>query len=276
MRSIWKGSLTFGLVNVPVRLYSATDSHDVSFHQVHGKDGGRIHYQRKCEKCEKVVSYGDIDKEYESDSGKTAILTAEDFQSLPSEKSHEIEVMAFVPTEQIDPVYFNKSYYLEPDSKSPKAYVLLRRTLEQTDRTAVVKFALRQRTHLAALRVKGDVLVIQTLLWGDELRKAEFASLDGDVRIQKKELEMSSSLVENFSSDFDPDEYTDEYQEQLQDLVKKKLKGAKPAEEEAPADEGEDAEVLDLMAALEASVKETSAKKGKKQPARKSKRDKTA
>ena len=181
MRSIWKGAITFGLVNVPVKVYSATEDHDVTLHQVHDKDGGRIRYQRRCEVCGKVVDYEHIDKAYE-EGDKTVVLTEEDLSTLPEEKSREIDVVEFVPNDQIDPLRFEKSYYLEPDSDSIKAYVLLRRTLEETDRTAIVQFALRQKTRLGALRARGDVLTIQGLLWDDELREANFESLDAKTR----------------------------------------------------------------------------------------------
>ena len=177
MRSIWKGALTFGLVNVPVKVYAATEDHDVPLHQVHNKDGGRIRYQRKCEVCGEVVAYADIDRAYD-DGDRTVVLTDEDLKSLPSERSREIDVVEFVPSEQVDPITFDKAYFLEPDSKSPKAYVLLRETLQNTDRTAIVRFSLRQKTRLAALRVRGDVLMLQTLLWADEVRDVQFPSLD--------------------------------------------------------------------------------------------------
>src|SRR6478752_1221625 len=193
MRAIWKGAITFGLVNVPVKLYSATEDHDVGLHQVHDADGGRIRYQRRCEVCGKVVEYEHIDKAY-AEGQTTVVLTEDDLKSLPEERSREIEVVEFVPSEQIDPIMLDKSYYLEPDSKSPKAYALLRKTLESTDRTAIVHFALRQKTRLGALRVRGDVLVLQTLLWGDEVREAAFPALDETVRISSKELELSASL----------------------------------------------------------------------------------
>jgi DNA end-binding protein Ku len=170
MRAIWKGALTFGLVNVPVKVYSAIEDHDVPLHQVHAADGGRIRYQRICELDGEVVPYADIDKAY--DGERTVVLTAEDLAALPSERSREIEVVEFVPSDQIDLLTLDRPYYLEPDSSSPKAYVLLRKTLERTDRTAVVRFSLRQKTRLAALRVRGDVLVLQTLLWADEVREA--------------------------------------------------------------------------------------------------------
>jgi DNA end-binding protein Ku len=256
MRSIWKGAITFGLVNVPVKLYSATEDHDISLHQVHDKDGGRIRYQRKCEICGKVVNYENIEKAYD-DGERTVVLTAEDFEALPVERSREIDVVEFVPSDQIDPIMFDRSYFLEPDSKSNKAYALLRRTLEQTDRTAIVNFSLRQKTRLGALRVRGDVLMLQSLLWDDEVREARFPSLDEPVKLSPKELEMSAALVESFASDFEPSEFTDEYQVELKQLIQAKLeKGdALDTEEtfgERPEREG--GEVLDLMEALRRSV----------------------
>src|SRR5690606_35935916 len=163
MRAIWSGAITFGLVNVPVKLYSATEDHDVELHQVHGRDGGRIRYQRRCDVCGEVVAYEDIDRAYVEDN-ETVVLTKQDLATIPQERNREISVVEFVPNSQIDPILFERSYYLQPSGKSPKAYVLLRRTLEKTDRTAIVQFALRQKTRLAALRVRGDVLLVQTLL----------------------------------------------------------------------------------------------------------------
>ncbi|MGP6203672.1 non-homologous end joining protein Ku [Microbacterium sp. F2] len=266
MRSIWKGALTFGLVNVPVKVYAATEDHDVSLHQVHAADGGRIRYQRVCELDGEVVPYSEIDRAYD-DGEKTVILTKEDFAALPSERSREIEVVEFVPTEQVDVLTLDKAYYLEPDSKSPKAYVLLRKTLEQTDRTAIVRFSLRQKTRLAALRVRGDVLVLQTLLWADEVREAAFPSLSESVKISDKELELSASLVESFSGDFDPADFVDEYQQELRTLIEAKLEKGDALDTsetfgEQPEDQG--GEVIDLMEALRASVERSRAAREKK------------
>ena len=261
VRAIWKGALTFGLVNVPVKVYSATEDHDVSLHQVHNKDGGRIRYQRKCEVCGEIVAYQNIDKAYD-DGEQTVVLTKEDLDSLPAERSREIDVVEFVPSEQIDLLTLDRAYYLEPDSASPKAYVLLRKTLEQTDRTAIVRFSLRQKTRLAALRVRGDVLVLQTLLWADEVREAAFPALDEPVRISAKELELSASLVESFASDFDPEEFTDEYQQELRTLIEAKLeKGDALDTTETFGEQEEESggEVIDLMAALRASVEKSRA-----------------
>jgi DNA end-binding protein Ku len=275
MRSIWKGSLSFGLVNVPVKLYSATEDHDVSLHQVHDEDGGRIRYQRKCEICGKVVDYEHIAKAY-VDGEETVILTDDDIAALPVERSKDIDVVEFVPNDQIDPIMFEKAYYLAPDSKSNKAYVLLRRTLEDSDRTAIVQFALRQKTRLAALRVRDDVLVLQTLLWEDEVREARFPELDETPRISTDELKMGRQLVESFASDFTPEKFTDEYQEQLKTLIEAKLEQGDALDTEATFGRETEGggEVLDLMEALRRSVESKrvdaeEAPKKKKAPAKK-------
>ena len=257
MRAIWKGAIAFGLVNVPVKVYSATEDHDISLHQVHNADGGRIRYQRRCEVCSKIIDYSDIDKAFEDD-GRTVVLSKDELKSIPAENSHEIEVVQFVPSEQLEPMMFEKSYYLEPDSKSPKAYVLLRRALEDTDRVAIVQFALREKTRLGALRIKDDVLVLQSLLWPDEVREASFPALDESVRISAQEREMSAALVESMAADFDPDHFTDDYQVQLRTLIDAKLeKGDSLDTDETfgvEAGEGGKGEVIDLMEALKRSL----------------------
>lgn len=260
MRSIWKGSIAFGLVNVPVKVYSATEDHDLKFHQVHAKDNGRIRYQRVCEECGEVVEYRDIAKAYEADNGQTVVITEDDIATLPEERSHEIEVLEFVPASQIDPLMYDRSYFLEPDGKSPKSYVLLAKTLAETDRVAIVHFALRNKTRLAALRVKDfskrDVMVVHTLLWPDEIRDPAFPSLDQEVEVRPAELTMAGQVVDSMATDFTPEQYSDTYQEQLRELVEAKLAGGEaftPAEAPAGLDAQED--VSDLLAKLEASVR---------------------
>ncbi|KQQ92088.1 Ku protein [Arthrobacter sp. Leaf141] len=257
MRAIWKGAIAFGLVNVPVKVYSATEDHDISLHQVHNADGGRIRYQRRCEVCSEVVDYSDIEKAYEDD-GRTVVLSKEELKSIPAENSHEIEVVQFVPSEQLEPMMFEKSYYLEPDSKSPKAYVLLRRALEDTDRVAIVQFALREKTRLGALRIKDDVLVLQSLLWPDEVREASFPALDASIRISSQERDMSAALVESMAADFDPAHFTDDYQTQLRQLIDAKLEQGDSLDTEqtfgVDAGEGGKGEVIDLMEALKRSL----------------------
>ncbi len=257
MRSIWKGAISFGLVNVPVKVYSATQSHDVSLHQVHGEDGGRIRYQRKCEICGEVVAYDEIQKAYD-DGDRTVILTPDELDSLPAERSHEIEVIEFVPADQVDVLRLDKSYFLEPEGRALKPYTLLCQALEDTDRTAIVRFALRQRTHLAAMRVRGDVMMLQTLLWDDEVRTPDFDVLKDKVSVTKREADMASQLVESLSGDFDSSDFTDDYQVQLRTLVEAKLDQGDALDTEATfgreAGSSDDAEVIDLMEALRRSI----------------------
>ncbi|KFF61053.1 DNA repair protein [Cryobacterium sp. MLB-32] len=259
MRSIWKGAITFGLVNVPVKVYSATEDHDVALHQVHDHDGGRIRYQRRCETCGQVVDYEHIDKAWD-DGEQRVILTEPELASLPAARAREIEVVEFVPSDQLDPIMYEHTYYLEPEGMSTKAYVLLRRTLHATSRTAIVRFALRQKTRLGALRVRGDVLVLQGLLWGDEVRSADFAVLATPVSVSDRELELSGVLVESFEKDFTPDEFSDDYQVQLRALIAGKLDRGEARTVhalDASADAPAGGDVLDLMEALRRSVDES-------------------
>ena len=258
MRAIWTGAITFGLVNVPVKVYSATEDHDVALHQVHDADGGRIRYKRVCEIDGKTIPYEHIAKAYD-DGERTVILTPEDLSSLPAERSREIDVVEFVPNEQLDPLMFDRSYYLEPDSKSLKAYALLRKTLEDEDRTAIVNFALRQKTRLGALRVRGNVLVLQTMLWHDEIREADFLSLESTPRTTDRELSLSAALMESFAGDFEPEKFSDEYQEELRKLIDAKLEQGESMDTAATFGEEETekkggGEVIDLMEALQRSV----------------------
>ena len=260
MRSIWKGSIAFGLVNVPVKVYSATEDHDVKFHQVHEKDNGRIRYKRTCEVCGEIVEYRDIARAYESDDGQMVIITDEDIATLPEERSREIEVLEFVPASDIDPMMYDKSYFLEPEGKSSKSYVLLTKTLKETERVAIVHFALRNKTRLAALRVqdfsKRDVMIIQTLLWPDEIRDPDFPVLDQKIEVKPAELKMASQVVESMTDDFNPDRYHDDYQEQMHELIQAKLEGGEAfTTEEQPKELDETEDVSDLLAKLEASVK---------------------
>ncbi|MGJ3402286.1 Ku protein [Glutamicibacter sp. Je.9.36] len=263
MRAIWTGSIAFGLVNVPVKAYGATEDHDIDLHQVHDKDGGRIRYERRCEVCGKKIAYKDLDKAYE-DGERTIVLTDEDMDALPAEKSREIEVVQFVPASQVDPLMLEKSYYLQADSKSPKAYELLRRTLQDTEKLAVVRFALRQKTRLGILRVRSKVMVLQAVMWADELRDAEAVAPEKSPRISEQELKMSAALVDQYSSDFTPDEFQDDYQVQLQALIEAKIEQGEDLDTEAtfgsPDQGSESGEVIDLMEALKRSIDGRNAK----------------
>ena len=257
MRAMWKGAVAFGLVNVPIKLYAATEDHDVRFHQVHAADGGRVKMLRTCSVDGKPVEYKELAKAYESDTGQVVIMEDADFEGLPVPGMREIEVVEFVPSDQVDPVLFDRSYYLEPEPRALKPYVLLREALEATERTALVRVVLRQKTQLGALRVRGDVLVLQTMLWPDEVRAADFDVLDADVDIRPQELSMASSLIDSLSTDFDPSEFRDEYREALLAVIDRKLAGGQGISEPqlvGAGDEG-DGIVLDLMAALRESVK---------------------
>jgi DNA end-binding protein Ku len=272
MRSIWKGSISFGLVNVPVKVYSATEDHDIKFHQVHAKDNGRIRYKRVCEVCGEVVEYREIARAYESEDGQMVVITDDDIATLPEERSREIEVLEFVPAADLDPMMFDRSYFLEPDGKSSKSYALLAKTLAETDRVAIVHFALRNKTRLAALRVKDfskrEVMVVHTLLWPDEIRDPDFPVLDKKVEIKPAELKMAGQVVESMADEFNPDRYHDTYQDQLRELVEAKLEGGEAfTAEEQPAELDETEDVSDLLAKLEASVKARS--EAEKPPAKK-------
>jgi DNA end-binding protein Ku len=254
MRSIWKGSISFGLVSIAVKVYSATEEKDIAFHQVHRDDGGRIKYKRICSVDGEEVAYNDIAKGYELPDGDVIVLTDDDLAELPLTSSREIDVLQFVPLDQVDPIYFNKSYYLEPDARAIKAYVLLRDTLEQSGRVAVVKVALRRREALATLRVREGVITLETMLWPDEIRAPEFGFLDENVDVRPAEIAMASSLVDSLSGDFDPSDFTDQYRAALESVVEAKIEGR----DLIPAPESGEKEtsgtVVDLVAALQASI----------------------
>ncbi|MBW3647789.1 MAG: Ku protein [Actinobacteria bacterium] len=259
MRSIWKGAISFGLVTIPVKLYSATETKDVSFHQVRRSDGSRIKYKRVAAVDGEEVAYGDIAKGFELSNGETVVLTDEDFKDLPLTTSRTIDVLQFVPLEQLDPIFFEKSYYLEPDKAGTKPYVLLRDALEQSGRVAVVKVALRNRESLAALRVRDGVFVLETMLWPDEVRTPDFGFLDEDVEVRAQELAMAGSLIETLTGEFDASQYKDSYREALEAVIEAKVEGREVVQ---PADTQPTAgTVVDLMAALRASVE--AAKQGR-------------
>ena len=258
MRAIWSGEITFGLVNVPVKLYGATRSHDISFHQVHDEDHGRIRYERHCEVCGREIDYEHIEKAY-AEGDKTVVLTDEELDALPAEDNDEIDVVQFVPSDQVDPILLGTSYFLEPVGRSSKAYVLLRRTLEESERTAIVTFTLRTKTRLGVLRVHGDLLALQTLRWPTDLKEVDFAPSRS--KISANEMKMSAALVEQFSDDFRPEKFTDEYQAELRRLLEAKLEEGDTVDtdatfgEEADEDAEEGGRVLSLMDALERSVR---------------------
>jgi DNA end-binding protein Ku len=267
VRAIWKGAVSFGLVSVPVKLYAATESHDVSFRQVHVKDGGRIRYQRICSIDGEEVPYAEIAKGYETEDGEMVVLTDDDMAELPSASSREIAVEKFVPSEQIDPMLFERSYYLEPESTGAKPYALLRQALLEADRVAVVTVALRQRTTVAVLRVRpteaGDVIVLQTMMWPDEIRVPDFSIEAGTVK--PAEVKMATMLVDTLAGDFDPAEFEDDYAEAVETLVKTKIEGGEVTRTETSTPTS--GEVVDLLAALQRSVAAAKEARGEEAPA---------
>ncbi|MDP9820454.1 non-homologous end joining protein Ku [Nocardioides massiliensis] len=261
MRAIWKGAVSFGLVSVPVKLYAATENKDISFRQVHAKDGGRIRYQRVCSLDGEEVAYADIAKGYETEDGQMVVLDDDDLAELPSVSSREITVEKFVPSDQIDPMLFEKSYYLEPDKAAAKPYSLLREALVESDRMALVTVALRNRTSLAVLRVRDDVIVLQTMMWPDEIRVPDF-SVDSGEEARPQEVKMATMLVETLAGDFDATEFEDDYREAVEELVRAKVEGGEVKRSpEAPKSGGE---VVDLLAALQRSVDAAKSARGEK------------
>lgn len=251
-RSIWKGSVSFGLVSIPVKLYGATEDKDISFRQVHSTDGGRIRYQRVCEKCGQVVQFADIAKGYEAADGRLAILTDEDFENLPLSTLKSVDVVQFVDEHEVDPTFFQRTYFLEAEAAGQKPYVLLREALAKENKVAVVKVALRSRESLALIRAQGDLLLMHTMYWPDELRNGEFAAPSQEVKISDAEIEMAKLLIAQLEGEFDPEAYTDSYRAALLEVVEAKLAGAElPEQTDRSAPTGD---VIDLMSALKASV----------------------
>src|SRR3954453_2081633 len=253
MRSIWRGAVSFGLVSIGVKLYSATEDKDIRFHQVHATDGGRVKYKRVCSIDGEEVEYSDIAKGYELPDGQVVILTDEDFEDLPLATRREIEVLEFVAQDEIDPIMFEKTYYLEPDGPAVRPYALLRDALENAGRVAITKIAIRQRESLAVLRVRDGVLVMHTMRWPDEIRRPDFAFLDEDISVRPQELKMAEALIGSMTGEFDPSQFTDDYREAMTALLEAKQSGGEvPQPAEAAADDG--AAVVDLMSALRRSV----------------------
>ncbi len=272
MRAIWKGAVSFGLVSVPVKVYAATESHDVSFRQVHAQDGGRIKYQRICSLDGEEVPYSDIAKGYETEDGEMVILDEDDLAELPSVSSREIAVEKFVPREQIDPMLLEKSYYLEPEKTGAKPYALLRQALLDADRMAVVTVALRNRTTVAVLRVRDDVIVMQTMMWPDEVRTPDFSIEAGEVK--PAEVKMAHMLVETLAGDFDAAEFEDDYAAAVEALVKAKIEGGEV--QRTPTSTKSSGEVVDLLAALQRSVEAAKASRGEAEKPEKKARKKSA
>jgi len=266
MRSIWAGAISFGLVVIPVKLYAATEQRDVSFRQVHREDGGRIQFKRVCSIDGQEVPYSDVAKGYELATGDVVVLTDDDLRDLPLATAHRIDVQHFAPAGQLDPILANKAYYLEPEPAGVRAYVLFRDALERSGRVAVAKVAIRQREALAAVRVRDGVLVLETLLWPDEIRAPDFKFLDEDVDVRSQELKMAASLIDTMTEDFDPSAYRDAYREALEALVQAKIEGnevVRPAPGIAAEKPGGPADLAETLRASVEAAKASRAGGGK-------------
>ncbi|HLW18224.1 MAG TPA: Ku protein [Actinomycetota bacterium] len=262
-RAIWKGAISFGLVTIPIRVHTAVEEKSFKFNQLHEKDQGRIKYKRTCSVDGEEVPFDEIVRGYEYEKDHYVVLTDDDIDRGLS-NVRTIDIQKFVDASEIDPIYWQRSYYLAPDgTPGLKAYKLLSKALKDDNRVAVAKVAFRDKEHLATLRVRDGVFVLETMYWPDEIRDAEFEELDEDVKIGSAELQMAKSLIDNMTGDFDPEEFKDEYREKLESLVAKKVEG----EEIAVVEETGTAKVLDLIEALKASVAQ-SEKPAKKKAAK--------
>jgi DNA end-binding protein Ku len=248
-RSLWKGAVSFGLVTIPIKLYTATDEKDVSFNLLHRKDGARIKFQRYCAEEEVPVENSEIVKGYELSPDNYVIMEDEDFDKVPVDTTRAIEITDFVPLDQIDPIYFQKTYYLEPDKVGMKPFALLREVLKESKLVALAKVTLRQKEQLCTLRVYGDAIAMETMFYPDELRSANDLALPGEIDLGEKEMMMAKSLVDMLTGDFEPEKYHDNYREALIELIERKAEGQE-IKRPAPAA----GKVTDLMEALRASV----------------------
>jgi DNA end-binding protein Ku len=260
MRSIWSGAINFGMVTIPVKLYSATEERDVAFHLVHKTDGARIVEKRFCSAEDKEVAWEDIARASEVDDGKYVIVEPDEIDEVAPEVTRTIEIGDFVEIDEIDPIYFQKSYYLEPTDVGAKPFHLLRRALSETGRVAVARVALRNKERLATVRVYEETLALETMYWPDEIRSISELDLGaGKTRLETREVDMARQLIDNLSAKFDPDKYEDRYRLALQELIERKVKGEKRAAKRRKPEP----KVTDLMEALQASLEASrSAKTG--------------
>ncbi len=268
-RTMWKGAISFGLVTIPVAVYPATEEKTLRFHQLHRDDGGRIRMKRTCSIDGEEVPYEEIAKGYEYEKDKYVVLTDEDFDAVPVESSRAIDIQQFVDIDEIDPTLYKKSYYLVPDETGAKAYALLREAMSQDSRVGIAKVSFRDKEHLAALRFKDEAFVLETMYWPDEIRAFE-TDVNLDTKVREQELQMARQLIENLTSEWNPDEFTDEYREAMLQIVEAKITG----QEIETVTPEPTAKVVDLMEALKASV--AAAKNDADEPAEKEAPKKTA
>ncbi len=257
-KTIWKGAISFGLVTIPIRVYTATDEKSLKFNQLHEKDQGRIKYKRVCSIDGEEVPYDEIVKGYEYEKDHYVVLD-DDELDRGIRSSRAIDILKFVPEDEIDAIYWKNPYYLVPEQTGAKAYALLRKALGEEGYVALAKVSFRDKEHLATLRLRGNVFVLETMYWPDEIRPAEFEELEIDEDVRPQELKMARSLIENMTDHFDPDEFHDEYREKLEELVDAKIQG----KEIAVVEETGTATVVDLMEALKASVEASGTPKPK-------------
>lgn len=259
MRSIWNGAISFGLVSIPIKLVNATESHSISFRQVHTEDNGRIRYRKVCELEEREVTQAEIGKAYEDADGTMIPITDEDLSHLPLPTARTIEIVAFVPADRIDPLQMDAAYYLAASgAPAAKPYTLLREALKRSHKVAIAKYALRGRERLGMLRVVGDAIAMHGLLWPDEVRAPEGVAPDAQVTVRDKELDLADALMDTLG-EVDLKDLHDEYREALEEVIAAKAAGEVPPEAPEPATGGK---VLDLMAALEKSVREARESRG--------------
>lgn len=253
-RAIWKGAINFGLVTIPVGLYSATDEKSPKFKQLRKDDHSAIKYKRVAEADGKEVGWDDIVKGYEFEKGRYVVFTDEELEAASTEGNKLVDVVQFVDEDEIDPILFKKTYYLAPEKTGIKAYQILEQALEQKGRVGVAKVSIREKQQLATIRAKDGVIVMETMYWPDEIRAAEFEELDTEFEIRKEEVEMAASLIDNLTRPFAEEEYVDRTREQIEELAAKKVAG----EEIVAVDSSpEPTKVVDLLEALKASVEAT-------------------
>jgi DNA end-binding protein Ku len=248
-RSIWKGAVSFGMVSIPIKLYTATEEKDVSFNLLHKKDGVRIKQQRYCPADDAVIEWNDVARGYEIAPDQYVIMEPEDFDKVPVDTTHTVEITDFVPADQIDPIYYQKTYYLEPEKVGGKPFALLREVLKDSELVALAKITLRQKEQLCTLRVFENTIALETMLYADEIRSIEDLEIPADVKVNEKELKMAKSLVDMLTGEFEPEKYHDNYREALLELIERKAEGE---EIKRPAPVA--GKVTDLMEALRASV----------------------
>ena len=261
-RSIWNGVVSFGMVCIPVKLYTATDNKDISFNQLHKKCGSRIKMQRFCPTDEEVVQTDEIERGYEYARDQYVVLNEDDFEKIPLPSKHTIELAAFVNDDEIDPVFYEKSYYLEPDEVGVKPFALLMKALKKKNLTAVAKLSIRNKERLCALRPYDGTLMLETLYYPDEVRVQKAADVP-EVKVSEKELNMAFSLIDLMTEDFKPEEFKDNYREALMEVIQAKLDGQEIVEAPTPAA----GKVVDIMSALKASVEAAKSGRGSKAPA---------